>query len=494
MPGILNLSRAALIAALACLPSIAGAFEAYYVSPAGKDGNPGSKEAPFATLERAQTDAEPGDTVYLRGGTYDFKSSTAEVGVTLSKSGASGKPIHYFAYPGEVPVLDFRNMSAEKRIKGVLVKADWLHLKGIEMKNVIQSPTLHAHENWCLYLDPANNGVFEQLNIHHNMGPGVFVMAGGDNLFLNCDSHDNYDAYSYTNGVLDAGQNADGFGVHVREASSTGNVFRGCRAWWNADDGWDFINCFAAVTVEHCWAWGNGYKPGTNPPQAAGNGNGFKVGGFGNPPADVPPVVPQHMVRFCLAFDNRAAGFYQNHHPASDYFYDNTSFNNKAANFDLLGYRNGDASLGILRNNLAYMGTALASATLGNGVDAAANSWNRAVQISDADFESVDTAGSAGVPGVYGPRQPDGSLPEIRFMKLRRGSDLIDKGIDLKLGTYVGSAPDLGAFEYGAPTLVFRRDAAGKPSLMPLPPSGRKRDLTGRVRAEGRAPVLLLSR
>ncbi|MEO6097566.1 MAG: right-handed parallel beta-helix repeat-containing protein [Fibrobacteria bacterium] len=461
---------------ICCMVSVAGAAKSYYVAPTGGDGNPGTKDSPFASLDKGQAAAQPGDTVFLRGGTYDFRSSSDEIGITFSKKGTSGSPIHYFAFPGEVPVLDFKNMTAAKRIKGVLVKADWLHLKGIEMKNIQQSASLKAHENWCLYLDPGNNNIFENLNIHHNMGPGVFVMSGGNNLFLNCDSHDNYDAYSYSNGSLDAGQNADGFGVHVREASSTGNVFRGCRAWFNADDGWDFINCFAAVTVENCWAWGSGYKADTNPPQSAGNGNGFKVGGFGNPPSKVPPQIPQHTIRYCLGFNNRAAGFYQNHHPISNYYYNNTSFNNKSANYNLLGYKGGDASMGILRNNIAYKGTALSNATSGSGVDASGNSWNLSVQISDADFESIDSA------GVYGARLPDGSLPNIGFMKLKKGSDLIDKGTDLKLGPFVGSAPDLGAFEFGAlSTPVFRPGAPRKASLTVLLGVDDGRDLVGRL-------------
>ena len=43
----------------------------YYVAPAGSDGNPGTLEKPFATVQRAQQAArqKPG-TVFLRGGTY----------------------------------------------------------------------------------------------------------------------------------------------------------------------------------------------------------------------------------------------------------------------------------------------------------------------------------------------------------------------------------------------------------------------------------------
>lgn len=434
----------------------------FYAAPAGDDNNPGTQEKPFASLTQGQIAAAAGDTVFFRGGAYAINSTTAEIAFTLSKSGSSGKPIHYIAYPGEVPVFDFKGMTAAKRIKGILVTGSWLHLKGLELKNVPQTDALKAHESWCVYVDGGSNNVFEQLNMHHNMGPGFFILNGANNLVLNCDSHDNYDAFSYTEGTLSPGENADGFGCHVKSASGTGNVFRGCRAWFNADDGWDFINCMAAVTVESCWSWANGYKAGTNPPQAAGNGNGFKVGGFGNPPAGVPDPVPQHTVRFCLAFNNRAAGFYQNHHPVSNFYYNNTSCKNQSANFNLLGYKGGDASMGILRNNLSFMGGKdLSNNTLGSGVDAAYNTWNLgAVSVSSADFLSSDSA------GVYARRKPDGGLPVIAFMQLKAGSDLIDKGADLKLA-FNGTAPDLGAFEFGTPTSVGEgRKPQGRLSLV----------------------------
>jgi hypothetical protein len=43
-------------------------------------------------------------------------------------------------------------------------------------------------------------------------------------------------------------------------------------------------------------------------------------------------------------------------------------------------------------------------------------------------------------------RQPDGNLPEIDFLHLAEGSDLIDAGVELGYA-FNGEAPDLGAFE-----------------------------------------------
>ena len=52
------------------------------------------------------------------------------------------------------------------------------------------------------------------------------------------------------------------------------------------------------------------------------------------------------------------------------------------------------------------------------------------------------------IAGMLGPRQSDGSLPDLDFLKLRENSQMIDKGVDVGL-PYMGNAPDLGAYEFG---------------------------------------------
>lgn len=73
----------------------------YYISPGGDDHNPGSQALPWATLENGHSHAQPGDTLYLRGGTYRI-----DVGVAFTASGSVGAPIQLLAFPGETPVLD----------------------------------------------------------------------------------------------------------------------------------------------------------------------------------------------------------------------------------------------------------------------------------------------------------------------------------------------------------------------------------------------------
>jgi len=52
------------------------------------------------------------------------------------------------------------------------------------------------------------------------------------------------------------------------------------------------------------------------------------------------------------------------------------------------------------------------------------------------------------IAGILGPRNADGSLPNVDFLRLKKGSRAIDKGEDIGF-PFAGEAPDLGAFEYG---------------------------------------------
>jgi hypothetical protein len=91
-----------------------------------------------------------------------------------------------------------------------------------------------------------------------------------------------------------------------------------------------------------------------------------------------------------------------------------------------------------LRNNIAYGGGGGLSNSTSD--DEQNNSWNGGVSVSDADFVSLSDA------DTEQPRGNGGSLPQVGFLHLAPGSDLIDAGVDVGL-PYAGSAPDLGAFE-----------------------------------------------
>jgi MYXO-CTERM domain-containing protein len=410
----------------------------FYVAADGADTNAGSMAEPFATLERAQMAAAPGDTVYIRGGIYRFSGTQATVGVSFTKSGQSGKPIRYFAFAGEVPIFDLFELKPQQRVTGLDVRCNWIHIRGLEVRGVRQ---IIVGDSWGVRIRGDHN-VIEQLNVHDCEAPGIFITSGTANLILNSDSHHNYDP-------LEQGGNADGFGCH-----STGgdNVLRGCRAYENSDDGFDFINAAGTCIAEESWAFRNGFIPDTN--MTGANGAGFKSGGFGNPPMTPATGAPRHVIRKNLAFGNRAIGFYANYHPGGIDFLNNTAFDNPA-NFDMRTA--GETSSHKLRNNIALMpGRDIVSFNGGTDTN---NTWTLQVQVSNADFASVDKA-----QGLM-PRQADGSLPNMGFLRLVQGSDLIDRGEDVGL-KFTGTAPDLGAYEFGELPEVGAMDS-GMPDAAP---------------------------
>ena len=418
----------------------------YYVAPGGSDANPGTQAQPFASLQKGENVAQAGDTVYIRGGTYSIVTpATSGAGITFTKSGTSDtNRIRYWAYDGEVPIFDFSQMaiSTTGYTHGFVVTGSYLHFKGLEIKGV----PMNTRSNNGVAVNGGGHDIFELLDMHHNSGNGIFIGAGsGGHLVLNCDAHDNYDPTS-TQGD---GQNADGFGLHYQTSGAT-STFRGCRAWWNSDDGYDFINQEVPGIIESSWAFSNGYiKSGTARP-GAGNGNGFKVGSS--------KTGVRHIVRNNVAWKNVASGFYANHSSGGNDWFNNTSYSN-GTQYNMLASDPSDSSITIIlmgslvhkmRNNIGFPNK---NSNMG-GVDTAFNSWDLNITPAATDFASVSDT------GAMGPRQADGSLPNLDFMKLPAGSKMIDKGTDVGL-PFAGTAPDLGAYEYGAGGATGTAGAAG---------------------------------
>jgi len=72
--------------------------QVYHVSTEGDDGDPGTFDAPWRTIQHAADTVQPGDTVCVHTGTYVED-------VTFSRSGTDGAPITFTAAPGEAVTI-----------------------------------------------------------------------------------------------------------------------------------------------------------------------------------------------------------------------------------------------------------------------------------------------------------------------------------------------------------------------------------------------------
>jgi hypothetical protein len=240
----------------------------------------------------------------------------------------------------------------------------------------------------------------------------------------NCDAH-------HCSDPLTGYQNANGFNI-TGGSTATNITFDGCRAWKCCDDGFDFLRSDGSIILKNCWAFWNGYDDSFN---SLGNGSGFKLG---------PTVSDQsgnhtRTLTNCISSNNKGIGFDQNTDDYSCiyYFYNNISYHNNTYGFHF-NYLNGIPN--IFRNNVSF-GNSTKDAVFGSGNIQDHNTWNGGVTASSDDFVSTDES------ELERPRKDDGSLPDIKFMHLTSGSDLIDAGVDVGL-PYKGVAPDLGCFEF----------------------------------------------
>jgi parallel beta-helix repeat protein len=428
-----------------------------FVATNGSDSNSGTIGEPLATLAKAQELAAPGYTVYIRGGTYVipesqiaayWNSDVYACVFNMNKSGTADKRITYAAYPGDSrPVFDLSNVKpASKRVIGFHVTGSYLTFKGFDVTGVqvtilehTQSESFRVGGN-----SAANNNIFENLAMHDSMAIGLYLYKGSNNLVLNCDAYDNWDSVSEGG----SGENTDGFGGHP-QTGSVNNVFRGCRAWRNADDGFDLIRAWEAVTIENCWAAYNGYSLTAGELVSRANGIGIKAGGWGMEAEEsVPASIPRHTVRFSLSAENKNHGFYANHHLGGINWYNNTAYRN-SNNFNMTNRKslaevvdvNGYGH--VLKNNLSYRPRGQSGAAHLTNIDNAqctltTNSFELALE--DSHFQSLDAS------QMLGARNADGSLPSITFMKPAAGSPVIDAGTIIGY-TFTGAAPDMGYTE-----------------------------------------------
>jgi len=385
----------------------------YYIATNGNDLNAGTSNAPFATLSKAIGLASAGNLIYMRGGTYPV---TNQISVS-SRVGTPTLPIRVRAFPGEAPILDFSSES--NNLNGIQINSSskclWFY--GLEIVNA-------GHNG--IKINGSSSNIIERCVVHESGDTGIHITGGTGsyNLILNCDSYRNYDP--------PAGGNADGFSAKF--VLGPGNVFRGCRAWNNSDDGWDLWQATNTVIIDNCITWSNGFNvyeadPSTNT-QFNGNGNGFKLGGdyFFGP----------HRISHSISFGNKVNGYDQNNNNSGLTVDNNVGWANGGRNFQLSHGTN--ITPHIIRNNLSF-GAVINTEALRPGSLLTNNSW----QVLSPGASANDVLGVS-VPQAYAPRRDDGAMAETPFLRPVPTSRLVNAGVNTG-DSFIGAAPDIGAFE-----------------------------------------------
>lgn len=287
-----------------------------YAAPEGRNTGSGTNSDPV-DIYTAVKSAAPGRTILLKGGTYALdKTVIVERGV----NGTADAKIYMIADPEAAtrPVLDFQG-----RCAGMILAGDYWYFQGFDVtrsanaqKGIQVSGSYNTVDNVMTYRN-GNTG----LQISRYKSTDNWEDWPSHNLILNCTSYLNADA-GY--------EDADGFAAKLTVAD--GNVFDGCIAAYNADDGWDLFakvetGAIGRVTIQNSVAFKNGYVLDANGQEVdAGNGNGFKMGGSS--------ISGRHILRNSVSFGNKAKGIDSNSCPDIQ-VYASTSYNNESYNVAL---------------------------------------------------------------------------------------------------------------------------------------------------------------
>lgn len=390
-----------------------------YVSPNGKSNAAGTKDAPM-DIYTAVKIAAPGQKILIKEGTYNLSGT---VKVERGINGTADAMIYMIADPeaGSRPVFDFGGKCA-----GMILAGDYWYFQGFDVTRSADAQKgiqVSGNHNILDRIKAYKNGN-TGIQISRYLGTDQFNQWPAHNTILNCSSYLNADK-GY--------EDADGFAAKLTVGQ--GNVFDGCIAAYNADDGWDLFakvqsGSIGVVTIQNCVAFKNGYILDENGREInAGNGNGFKMGGDSMPGA--------HVLKNSVAFANKAKGIDSNSCPDikvySSTTFDNESYNvafytntavntafvadgilsykvsNKVAEqFKLLGTQNAADVKGV--TNYYFDG----SKTVNNNGKEATASW----------FKSLDTASALKDGGIT--RNADGTINMNGFLEL---TDEVPEGV-----------------------------------------------------------------
>ena len=151
-----------------------------FVSPTGNDANPGTIDQPRQNIQGAVNAANPGDTIFLRGGSYPES-------VKITRSGSAGLPITLSNYNGELAIVDGSSNIA-------------LYSNGPISYWIIEGLNIRSTNKHTIRFGWFDEAITSYINIKNNYIWGAVFTIGNNQLF----EDNEIDGTDY--------RNADGYG------------------------------------------------------------------------------------------------------------------------------------------------------------------------------------------------------------------------------------------------------------------------------------------
>ncbi|MEJ2628573.1 MAG: right-handed parallel beta-helix repeat-containing protein, partial [bacterium] len=222
------------------------------------DSNKGTLTNPWKTIQHAVDILLPGDTVFIKQGSYYENLTTQRSGNTTDGY------ITFSAYPQETPVINGTGVAASNT--GFTITHSYIHLIGLELKNWINGIWMEEADNVLISAceihqvvygigaaDATHDFRFDRVVMHHFDLYGFDASPSGgkdcyNGKFYNCISHTGRDDT----------QNVDGFALG--HGTQHNFIFDKCLTY-NVYDGFDLSSrntTLTGCTAHECW--NSGFK------------------------------------------------------------------------------------------------------------------------------------------------------------------------------------------------------------------------------------------
>ena len=328
----------------------------YFVKPNGiGNGTSINHAGEFTNIVKS---LKPNDILYVLPGVYTYKEQ-----IDVHSNGEKEKEISIMAYDMcDLPIFDFRYQIYGSRTSsdgnGFRLFGEYLHIKGIKV----------AYAGYKGIRSELSHSILENIEVYGCCDSGIQMCSGGNNILINCISHDNFGYKRMDGNIVKFGYDSDGISDKLHY--DLPNKFINCKSFNNTDDGFDFFGrCTENFTyIEGSDSYNNGISlfDMSDYPRyevdkewfdifktpklyqtisgdtiislteypAFGNGNGFKLGG----------KYRYHCIELhnCSAINNKMKGFDQNHNSGTMKLYNCTAKLNNTFDY---GFR--DEKVGI---------------------------------------------------------------------------------------------------------------------------------------------------
>ena len=142
----------------------------YYVATTGNNADPGTEAEPWATLSHAESNVNAGDTIIVRGGTYNER-------LIIDVSGTSGNLITFQNYSGETVIIDGQDTIPSNNWNGLVhIYGSYITIDGFEIKRSNGQGVITEGD----YAGGGDYVTIKNCTLHHHFRSGIFFQDYAD--------------------------------------------------------------------------------------------------------------------------------------------------------------------------------------------------------------------------------------------------------------------------------------------------------------------------